>query len=91
MPDAAGAAAASVPVHAPTVEAEVHRGARVALARVDLVERGRPIVAVAASFVELRVPAFASSRKKDATAIGLTGELASIYTIHRCPFVGAVN
>ena len=88
MPDAA---ATVVSFHAPTVEVEVHRAARVALARVALVERGRPIVAVVASIVELRVPAFASSRKKDATAIGLTGELASIYTIHRCPFVGAVN
>ena len=87
MPDAA---ATVVSFHAPTVEEEVHRAVRVVIARGAHVERGRPIVAVAASFVELRVIAFASSRKKDATAIGLTGELASIYTIHRCPFVGAV-
>ena len=58
--------------------------------RVPLILRGRRVVAARASVVEVVVPASSSRRQENGAAVGITGELASIDSVHRRPFVSTV-
>ena len=52
--------------------------------------RGRPVVAVLTSVVEVAVPEVTRSGQEDAIAIDIAGELPAVHTIERCPFARAV-
>ena len=69
-----------VPARTIAVEVEVVRGVLAVL-----VERGRPVEAVVASVVELRVQAVARSRKKYSPTVRAR-EFSSSHTVLRCPF-----
>ena len=58
--------------------------------RVRRVLRGRPDATERAGTEEVGAAADARCRQEYAATVGLTGEFATFYTVHRCPFVSAV-
>ena len=79
------AAAVAARVRAARIEVQV-----VCAVRDRRVLRGRPVVAVRAGIAEAGVIAAARCWQEDATTVGLTSELATLYSILRRPFVGAI-
>ena len=78
-----------VAVDAARVRAAGTEAQDVGAVRVRRELRGQPVVAVRAGTEEAGAAAVARCWQEDAATVGLTGEFASIDTVHSSPFVSA--